>query len=148
MDLKKIELISGKNLRKISLAKRKAFETFYEKNKDRLSGMVSVEWVGLKVQKTPGMTEDVAVIAHADLEISNFLLIKKKFDRNFENLGDLFHKFVLEGFVFCDDETGEYFKCRADRTIENCAHDSACVAWRKEQKFNQENLYTYVNFLE
>lgn len=68
-------------------------ERFLSENQHRLSGMVSVEWIGKKFQQTPGIQEDVTVVAHSDMNIEHFDV---QIDRKFEKLEEIFDTLIIE----------------------------------------------------
>lgn len=134
----RISRISAKNERKLAVNRAMAYESFISENADRLVGMVSVEWVGLKLQQTPGIDFDARVIAHADLNVKNFPDLKIL--RDFDELQTLFDHVILEGVIVVDPISGEYFKCRAEMMIENCAHCRAQQAWKAIKKTGRTEL--------
>ena len=72
--------------------------------------------------------EDVAIVAHANLNIKNYPEISCS--RDSENISKIFETIILEGFVFVDPISGEYFKLRANMMVQNCAHDRAQIVWK------------------
>ena len=68
-------------------------ERFLSENQHRFSGMVSVEWIGKKFQQTPGIQEDVTVVAHSDMNIEHFDV---QIDRKFEKLEEIFDTLIIE----------------------------------------------------
>ena len=55
--------------------------------------MVSVEWIGKKFQQTPGIEDDVTVVAHSDMNIDHFDV---QIDRKFEKLEEIFETLIIE----------------------------------------------------
>ena len=60
-DLNIVNSIKSKNARKLAFGRANAFHDFIEKKSDQFSEMVSIEWVGQKIQQTPGQSYKIGV---------------------------------------------------------------------------------------
>ncbi len=89
-----------------------------EKHKDSLLAYgkyVSVEWVGTKFNKTPGVPNDVAIAIHVEQRC------EKNFDRSYQGVKDLLLEAdpPIEGLIFELDSV--FWKVRADCFDKKCS---------------------------
>lgn len=106
--------VEGKKVKKMN----QAMIDVVEKHKDRLlsyGDFVSIEWVGAKFNKTPGVLHDVAIAIHAEQ------VCDEAFDPSYEGL----KLFLLqadkpiEGLIF--EFGGMYWKVRGDCFDRKCS---------------------------
>ena len=89
----------------LSTERARIFHAFLSENESRLSGMVSVEWIGLKFQQTPGINVDVKIIPHVDLR--GFLaqnIGQNSFYENINQMIDFSNILVIGVFEPVDSE--------------------------------------------
>mmetsp|Transcript_3547 Transcript_3547/g.5423 ORF Transcript_3547/g.5423 Transcript_3547/m.5423 type:complete len:231 (-) Transcript_3547:136-828(-) len=113
--------VQGKKAKK----KNKAMLDLVEKYKDRFSGQkyTSVEWVGTKFNKTPGVPDDVALAIHAEQTVCE----DDTPARTYENFRSYFLETAIEGFII--EHNGVFWKIRGDGFDRKCpfALDKAAV---------------------
>ena len=81
-----------------------AFQSFIcnlEKRK-KCGSKLSVEWIGTKIQKTPGILNAATFIVHEDMSINNFAIFKSHDLRSLEKLKYFANNYIIEGFVVKD----------------------------------------------
>lgn len=106
--------VEGKKLKK----RNQAMLDVVERNKDHILSLgmpfVSIEWVGSKFNKTPGVPHDVAVAIHSEQ------VCEEEFDRSFSGVRDFLLRAdpPIEGLVF--EYGGAYWKIRADCFDQKC----------------------------
>ena len=74
----------------------KAVQEASEKIKNLNENGASVEWIGTKIQKTPGIMREAGFVFHHDLKIENFGLEK---DIIRKDLKQFFRNYIVEGLV-------------------------------------------------
>ena len=105
--------IQGKKAKKLSQERADVLEKFLNENRERLTGMVSVEWIGKKFQQTPGIREEVAVIAHSDMKIENFGI---EFERSFDKLEEVFNNLIIELRFIKLNMSTKHFKLEVEKS--------------------------------
>jgi hypothetical protein len=105
--------VEGKKAKKMN----QAMLDLVDKYKDHLlcyGEFVSIEWVGAKFNKTPGVPHDIAIAIHVDQSCN------EEFDHCYEGLRNLLLRAdtPIEGLIF--EFSGVYWKVRADCFDRNC----------------------------
>jgi len=72
LNSEEIDKIKAKKARRLAAERGKVCQTFIEQNRERFDGMISIEWIGRKFQQTPGVVEQVGIVAHVDMNTKNF----------------------------------------------------------------------------
>lgn len=71
----------------------------------KCGGMMTIEWVGKKFQRTPGVAADVGIVIHHLQEM-------EAVPRTFEELRSFFQRYRIEGVVI--EHKGTFYKIRAN----------------------------------
>mmetsp|Transcript_17532 Transcript_17532/g.26622 ORF Transcript_17532/g.26622 Transcript_17532/m.26622 type:complete len:232 (-) Transcript_17532:1281-1976(-) len=105
--------VEGKKAKK----RNKTMLDLVEKYKERFSGQnyTSVEWVGTKFNKTPGVTHDVALAIHSEQMVPE---ADEPTSRTYEGFQSLLLKTAIEGFII--EHQGVYWKIRGDCFDREC----------------------------
>ena len=93
-EIEKLSL--GKRQKKLVIDRAKAVQEASEKIANLSGNGASIEWIGTKIQKTPGIMREAGFIFHHDLKIENFGLEK---DIIREDLKQFFRNYIVEGLV-------------------------------------------------
>ena len=93
-EIEKLQLY--KREKKLCIDRAKAVQEASERISNLNGNGASVEWIGTKIQKTPGIMREAGFIFHHDLRIEKFGLER---DIIKEDLKQFFRNHIVEGLV-------------------------------------------------
>ena len=106
-EIEKLKL--GKKQKKMFIERANAYQTYKKEDHEKFIQR-SVEWIGTKIQRTPGVIDQASFIIHENMNVKKIEQLNSKLLRSFENLKFTFSEFIIEGFVIADKRLDFVYK--------------------------------------